>query len=267
MGYQMQDNRYITDRWLPKLVQRLCADKGVAVRTFSDDWVLQLDKNEVRRFIYGFKVGGLNDSGAAAVAQDKVATFELLRNAQVPVVPHALISTRASFHADWEQRADSWKRFVIKPTLGAGGRSIYACDTVERANELMAAHYEQSWCLSPFLSIKDETRIILLGNQVLLAFKKHNPVTVHEVPMFNLRLGAVATKVEPSADLIMLADTARRALGLQLAAIDIVTLNTGEQLILEVNEGFSLEHYMRQNIEHEQHVEKVYSAIIDAMMQ
>ncbi len=262
----MQDHQYITDRWLPDMVQRLCADKGIAIKTFSDDWVLTLEKGDVRRLIYGFKLGGLNDGAAVAISQDKVATYELLKDAHIAAVPHALISTRANSYDQWEKHAKKWQRFVIKPTHGGGGRAVYMFDDVQAAKQHMATHHEESWCVSPFLAIKEEVRIIMLGDQVLLAFKKHEPVTVHGIPMFNLRLGARATKIKPAADLTAMANAARQALGLNLAAIDIVTVDSGEQWVLEVNEGFSLEHYMRQSLDNKHESEKVYSAVIDAMM-
>jgi glutathione synthase/RimK-type ligase-like ATP-grasp enzyme len=266
MSNRMQDHQYITDRWLPDMVKRLCADKGIAVKTFSDEWILTLEKDDIKRHVYGFKIGGMNDGAAVAISQDKVATYELLKGARIAAVPHALISTRANSYDDWEKQAQKWQRFVIKPTHGGGGRGVYVFDDIQAAQQLMATNHEQSWCVSPFVSIKDEVRVILLDDQVVLAFKKYDPVTIHEIPMFNLRLGARATKINPADDLIVMANAARRAVGLRLTAVDIVTLDTGEQLVLEVNEGFSLEHYMRQSLDHKQDAEKVYSAVIDVMM-
>lgn len=262
----MQDHQYITDRWMPEIVERLCHEKGIDVRSFSDKWMLTLTKNHSSQAIYGFKFGGLNDSAAVATSQDKAATYDILHDSHIDAVPHALISTRANSYHEWKNLAEGWQTFVIKPTHGGGGRAVYAFDGVAKAAERMETHAEQSWCVSPFLQIKSEVRLILLDKEVLLAFEKQNPTIFHGVPMYNLRLGAAAVDLRPNNELIAMADAARRALGLRLVAVDIVVLQGGERLVLEVNEGFSLEHYMRQSSENKQRATEAYGKIIDAMM-
>lgn len=257
---------YITDRWMPEIIQKLCHEKGVTVQSFSDKWILTLTRSDITRVIYGFKFGGLNDSAAVAISQDKAATYDMLRNAKVAAVPHVLISTRAGSYHEWKNLAEKWQTFVIKPTHGGGGRGVYAFDTIADAEAQMKANYEESWCVSPHLQIKSEVRLILLDDEVILAFEKQNPTTTHGVPMYNLRLGATANDIRPDSEFIGIADDARRALGLRLAAIDIAVLKGGEKLVLEVNEGFSLEHYMRQSPQKKERATIVYAKIIDTMM-
>lgn len=262
----MQESNYIVDRYLPDIMRQICDKKDIAVRLLSDEWVLVLKKAEKTHFIYGFKFGGLNDSAAATISQDKVATYELLREANVPAVPHVLVSTRANSYKGWLPRANEWEQFVIKPTHGGGGRAVYLLSNTREATKLMNGHGEQSWCVAPFVKVLSETRLIFLGEEIVLAFEKHDPPMGHGLPMHNLRLGARAVVVEPAAKLVSLARAARKALGLRLGAVDIVELETGETLVLEVNEGFSLEHFMRQSAEYKQLAEGVYEKIVEAMV-
>lgn len=256
---------YITDRWLPGMIKEICKEKGIAVQAFSDDWILRLKNATHEQFIFGFKFGGLNDSAAVAVSQDKVATYELLKDADLPAVPHVLVSTRADVNEKWIAQAEGWGDFILKPTHGAGGRAVYFVRHIKEAKAVMDQHAEPAWCIAPFLNITTETRIIMLDSTVLLAFEKRRPVIVHGVPMHNLRLGAVAVNVVPSGETIALADNARQALGLRFAAIDIIETG-GQKMILEVNEGFSLEHYMRQSEENEGRGDRLYRRVIEVMM-
>jgi glutathione synthase/RimK-type ligase-like ATP-grasp enzyme len=102
----------------------------------------------------------------------------------------------------------------------------------------------------------------MLDGEVLLAFEKQEPVLQDGIPMFNLRLGAKAVDCDPSEEIISLASNTQKTLGLRLTTVDIVELENGELKVLEVNDGFSLEHYMKQDAHNVENARHVYDAII-----
>lgn len=261
----MTSGEYIEDRWMPKIIKELCEENFVSIRSYSDDWILTLEKGSTKKVIYGYKFGGFNDSVASAVTLDKVATHELLAEAGMPSVPHVLLSTKLGLHDSSIQLASTWKRIVVKPIHGGGGRGVYALNNVDEALKLTTAHSEQSWCMSPLLNIKAETRFIIFRNAVIFAFEKRDPVTIHGVRMHNLRLGARAHTVVPDKKLELMAIDAARVLQMEFVAVDIVTTDSNEHVVLEVNDGFSLEHYMRQSEANRVRATGAYRTIFGAM--
>ena len=71
---------YIVDRYLPKIVTELAEARSIAVKRFSDDWILKLSKDDRTEVIVGYHFS-LNNAGAVRVAEDKVATYLLLSDA------------------------------------------------------------------------------------------------------------------------------------------------------------------------------------------
>ena len=105
----------------------------------------------------------------------------------------------------------------------------------------------------------------MLDGRVIAAYQKQ-PVVHDGLPMFNLGLGAIGVEVVPLDEVKSLAVNAMNALGLRLAAVDIVVLADGTYKVLEVNDGIMMENYMRQSQTNKKHAETIYGMIIDAMM-
>lgn len=256
----MHNGDFILERQMVRIIKELCQEKNIRFEAFSDDWILRLTKNDNSHYVYGYHFG-LNNGASVEISNDKVATYQLLDTAHIPAVPHLLASTRATQHDSWSSHASEWESFLIKPTHGGGGRGIRLFDTIESAKSVMNELAEQDWCVSPFLAINKETRLVMLDGAVVLAFEKQGPVLQDGVPMFNLRLGAKAVNCEPSEEIVALAKNTQKTLGLRLTAVDIVELENGESLVLEVNDGFSLEHYMKHDATNQHNARRVYEAI------
>lgn len=257
----MQSGEYITDRLLPNIVRDIGARQAISVRSFSDDWLLELTKGDVTRHIVGYKFG-LNDSATAATTQDKVAAYLLMNAHSVSAVEHRLVRTKASEHSSWYEQ--TWPRLVVKPLTGTSGHGVRLFDSPSEAANWIEAQGIEAWAVSPYLEIQAETRLIMLDSEPLLAYTKQ-PVMIHGLAMFNLGKGAVPHDITPDHALVTLARNAQRALGLRLAAVDIVTLTTGEQMVLEVNDGLMMEHYARVSPENFTTTVRVYESVIRAL--
>lgn len=257
----MQTGEFILDRKLETIIRDACRELSIKVESFSDDWIFVLTRYEKTSIVYGYQFG-LNSSSSAAISRDKVATYQLLDRAGIEAVPHVIVSTRATWHQDWKNKTKQWGRFIAKPIHGGGGRGLKLFDEPDQAEFYINNHTEQDWCVSPLLDIKKETRLIFLDNQLLLSYEKQNPVLLGDIPMFNLRLGATSRTVEASEELVGMARSAMSALGLRFAAVDVVETTNGDKRVLEINEGFSLEHYMLQSDDNYSRAKEVYVKVI-----
>jgi glutathione synthase/RimK-type ligase-like ATP-grasp enzyme len=255
---------YITDRLLVRILKKICENNDITLRSFSDDWLHVLSKKSAVGKILGYKFS-VNDSVASAIAQDKVATYQLLTNYGIVAAPHFLVRTKATTNAEWTSHP--WKTgMIIKPLTGTGGHAIRLFYEVEAAMEYMEQTGIEAWAVSPYLDILSETRLIMLDGDVLLSYEKI-PVMHGDVKMFNLGLGAMAEDAPASNEMIKAAQKAMKTLGLRLAAVDMIELATGEKMILEVNDGIMMEYYMRSSPAHEKRGYEVYEEIILATLE
>ncbi|MGB3023820.1 MAG: hypothetical protein WBB39_03355 [Candidatus Saccharimonadales bacterium] len=258
---------YIVDRLLPRIARGICTAHGIEFSAFSDDWVLRLRKGDVTKWIIGYTFD-INTSGSAGVANDKVATYEALYAASVPAVEHYLAITRTSPHLLESNIAKipSTSQVIAKPVSGGGGRYVTMLPTIEAARKFLLDTADDEWSVSPYYDVVCETRVILLDQTLLCCYQKSNPTIHDNLKMFNLGHGATATFMEPITKLLDLAKRAQQACNLRLCAVDIVTLNSGEDRVLEINTGFAMEHFARQSKEYYQKTFDVYETIITMMM-
>ena len=260
----MISNGFVLDRQMVSIIKDICTKRSIELKSFSDDWILELNKEGVKSFIYGYRFG-INNSSSEGVTQDKVATYQVLEAAGIAAVPHVIVSTRATTHEQWKSLAHEWGHFIVKPLHGGGGRGLKSFYDVNDAVKHMDSHPELEWCVSPFLEILSETRVILLDGEILLSFEKSSPQMYEGIPMFNLRLGAKASNIDPSLEIKGMSKAAQYAIGLRLTAVDIVKTKNGELKVLELNDGFSLEHYLRQHGENHLAAVRVYEKVIDQL--
>lgn len=259
----MQAGEYITERLMVGIIKNICAERGIVFASLSDDWVLELSKNDMIRRVIGYNFS-LNDAVAASIAKDKVATHLVLNRAGVPSVPHALLRPKVS---EVQRKAiKEWQKIVVKPLEGTSGYGVKLVGDASEAVAWVEATEIPAWAASPFIDIKREMRFVLLDQQPLIVFEKQ-AVTIDGLKMFNLGQGAAPKNFTPSVELLELAARAQSALGLRICAVDIVESLAGETMVLEVNSGFMMEHYMRSSPEHMQQAVEAYNNIITAVME
>jgi glutathione synthase/RimK-type ligase-like ATP-grasp enzyme len=257
----MQTGEFITDRLLPRIVRDICVARGIRMTSFSDDWLIELEKDQQTARILGYKFS-INDSVSAGIAQDKVATYELLNYHDVPAVEHRLIRTKVG-DTDW--RDWSWSDgMVIKPLMGTSGHGVGVVRSTDEATDWMSARGIEAWAVSSLLDIQREIRVIMLDGRVLLAYEKQ-PVVAEGLKMFNLGKGALPKNIELSREVESLAKDAIQAIGLRLAAVDIIEVSSGELSVLEINDGFMMEHYARFSQDNRRKTQQLYEAVVAVM--
>lgn len=262
---------YITEnRVLVEAIRDVCGENGITARFFSDEWVVMLEKSGKRRLIY-VNSFDLNSDASARIAADKVATYEILSNADLPAVPHFTLSTIISPSIDTrtlQALFDTYMKLVVKPLQGRHGNDIRLFSTVNDVLEFTNSRALTGWAASPYVDIARELRLIVCDDLVNIAYEKTNPTLEGALKIFNLNHGATAHTIpiqELPADIKKLAVDATKALELHIAAVDIVFDQNNTPQILEVNSSFGLEHYAATSPEHRHIAKTFYKTVIASL--
>jgi glutathione synthase/RimK-type ligase-like ATP-grasp enzyme len=257
----MQSDQYITDRRIVGIIRDICRKRGISFRGFSDDWVLELEKDGNIHRIIGYQFD-LNNAVAAQIALDKVAAYQILNAYNIPAVQHVLLRTKAG-SSQWN--AVNWQNgVVIKPLLGAGGHGVALYYNMVEAKESIEKTSVGAWTASPLQQVKREVRILLLDGVRIFSYQKL-PIVIDGLKVFNLGQGAIPQAYEPDSIVEELSKKAQKVLNLRICAVDIFELETGEWKVLEVNRGFMMEHYARISEENRQKTAMLYERIIRAL--
>lgn len=258
-----------------RILTEICSEQQISLKHLSRGWLHVLKKSGKTHYIFGYKFE-LNPAAAAAIADDKFATYEVLKSADLPVIDHEIlyhVDNHAGFatgHNTKEFVQQFWQdhnqQIVIKPNDGTCGRNvlrIQKLDEIEPALErIFLASYSASLC--PFVEILREYRTVLLDNEPRLVYAKERGRDWH----FNLSRGAESTEnIDPKLreQVIQLASTAAQAINLRFCSVDIVETVTHELLIMEVNSGVMIKRFVRQHPEVYDKVKAIYRDAIEKM--
>ena len=238
----------ITNNPFPKMIRELCNELEINCTELSDHWVFRLEKSGKVFHIVGNRFD-LNTAASGALCDDKVSTYETLKNANLPAVPHYLFynenfsrHTRPSITFSKQLStflSTAIYPLVIKPNHGTCGRDIFFCKDLAAANSATTCltATDDTFCASPFIDAPHEYRCFFLDNKILLIYRKDRTTSWQH----NLSKGAIPKLINPSSSLYeklsTLALAAGTALNLRFATIDILEAKTGELLVLEANQG------------------------------
>ena len=172
-------------RVLVSLLREIAAEEGYALTSFSHDWILRFKKGGQTRHIFGYNFE-INSATARMLAADKAATSDLLAHAEVPRVEHKLflhpkLAGYVSSAGNWDsmQAYATQKGYplVVKPNEGTGGEDLYMAENALELEQNVLALFEKqrAICLSPFLEIEQEYRVIVLDEETLLIYAKKRP--------------------------------------------------------------------------------------------
>lgn len=258
---------YITDRLLPKIITEICNKHDIHITSFSDEWIMKLEKNGQVKWIVSSQFD-INHSATSDVVADKVACYYAIADQKIPAVEHQLMRIIVSpeiLHTNFAHFPTD-KPVVIKPLRGNGGRDVMKFNSPSDAIVAIENHPHPEWCISPWHDVVKETRVIVLNGRVVLAYDKTSQ-THNDLKMFNLSQGNQAHVVTVDQATHQLALRSAKAIGLRVCAVDIVTLTGGAQLVLEINDHFGMEYFARQSPEYYQMTYQLYEEMIAEMMQ
>lgn len=258
-----------------QLLTEICHAEGIKCEFFSNDWLLKLTKNDKTRYIFGYKFG-INNQAAGQIADDKFATYSILKSAQIPVVEQTIFYNSnnrmnyAKFHNSPEYVAEYLHNhddnIVIKPATGTCGQSVMH---ITRELQIPAAfekvfRQSHSAVMCPFYQITHEYRLIMLDGEEKLTYMKSLSLG-SDGWKFNLAAGAKAMDVTDKfkkAQLVQLAQKTVSTIGLRFCSVDIIETQDGELLVMEVNSGVMIKRFLQQRPDRYTQVYNLYREAI-----
>jgi glutathione synthase/RimK-type ligase-like ATP-grasp enzyme len=186
------------ERLLPELAKEIAAESGTTLTSFSHDWILRLERGGQARHIFGYNFE-INSATAQMVAGDKAAVGDLLAHAGIPAVEHRLfispnlegyVPEKGNWPAMIAYAETIGYPLVCKPNMGTGGHDVQRVDNGVELEKAVNRIFRQQrgLCLSPYLSIEQEFRTILLDGECQLLYAKQRPHVVGDGSSSVLRL-------------------------------------------------------------------------------
>jgi ribosomal protein S6--L-glutamate ligase len=171
----------------------------------------------------------LNRPSALLLAHDKPRALAALAAAGLPVPPTVVVQRDGPAAL----AALPGERFVVKPVSGAAGRGVTMGLSRERAALCAAAFAELSGpvLVQPVLGDGVDRRLFVVGDAVAACFLRHPAAQGGRA---SLLYGGHGAPWSPDADELALGLAAVRALGLDIAGVDLLRTPDGP-VVLEVN--------------------------------
>lgn len=255
-------------RFINEVLEDLGKELSLRYESFCDDWLIKLTQKTTgeTHHVLGYHFD-LNSETGAKIAQDKYATYILLQEAFVPVLPQTYLM-RGNSH--W--RNDTFNLpyqypFVCKPNHGSGGRHVYKVShDQEFRSAIETIHQEERGVvISPFKNILTEYRIIMLQGEPILIYGKKSGQSSWK---HNLSEGAELIDTISKEEKKRLTDLAKKTteiLNLTLCTVDIIHTDQDELLVIEVNSSICLEHFSKISEETYNQSKEVYKKILEAV--
>lgn len=176
------------ERILASLIIEIAADQGLKLTSFSQDWILRLEKGDAARHIFGYNFE-LNSAAAQLMAGDKGAISDLMQHMSIPHVEHRLflhpklagyVSAKGNWPAMLAYAEKAGYPLVVKPNTGTGGEDVTRVDNAAELEQTVMALFQlhRALCLSPFLDIEQEYRAVMLDETCELLYAKRRPHVV-----------------------------------------------------------------------------------------
>lgn len=176
------------ERVMVGLLREIADEQGLKLETFSQNWILRLEKNGVARHIFGYNFE-INSATAQLLAGDKSAVSDLLGQRKIPRVEHRLflhpkLAGYVSADGNWPAMLAYAKEqgfpLVAKPNTGTGGEDVTRVDNAAELEQVVASLFSvhRAICLSPFLEIDQEYRALMLDDTCELLYAKRRPHVV-----------------------------------------------------------------------------------------
>lgn len=248
-----------------RIIRELTEELGIETETYSNDWGFRLRKDGKTRYLVGYHFP-LNRSSAKELCQDKSLTYDALKSAGVPAVPHIFVP---SVNAGGDPDLEKWRPFlqdliertgyaVVKDNYGTGGNRVFRYDNADDAIAKIAELHKMIYgaAVSPWQEIREEYRVTMLMGEPQLVIRKERRSKI--LPdgtkkylewRHNLGLGAVAVRVtdpEILEKVEELAVRAAEAVDMNFASVDVIDTEEGLR-VLEINAGVMMEHFAGQD--------------------
>lgn len=173
-------------REIVKIIKDICVEEKIKFESFSNDYILKLEKNHRTMYIFGNKFPN-NNASIEQICNDKAALSDILHCYKIPHVEHyyfdsPVLEDYCPTSGNWQKMMNLLKKYsknglVCKPNRGTGGRNVIR---VQNYKELEYAVWKifnnsNAICISPYYEIQNEYRVLMVGDEVQYVFKKIRP--------------------------------------------------------------------------------------------
>lgn len=168
------------------ILDEICEEKNIKQEMLSYGWIRKLSKGEKSHFLMRYQFD-LNSSISHNIADDKYATYEVLKDKNIPTIPHKMIFnpiTRSGYYnKDFFSEIDSILeendyKVVVKANDSCKGKDVFYCNTrteVEEKIENLFKEKNDTLSICPYLDIDFEYRAIYLSGEIIYIYKKKKP--------------------------------------------------------------------------------------------
>ncbi|MDY6045158.1 MAG: RimK family alpha-L-glutamate ligase [Peptoniphilus sp.] len=178
----------------------------------------------------------LNNPRAIALADDKIATWEMLAS-EVPMIDtipgpfHYRASTPTDTYLDYLEARFGYP-MVVKAAKGSFGEQVFLAKDRDELVEQIEAMGNVDYLVQRFISESAgvDKRVLIVGDAVVGAIERRNDRDFRA----NLAAGSTAKPISLTREEARIALKAHRAMGLDFSGIDLIDSKAGP-LVIEVN--------------------------------
>jgi len=174
----------------------------------------------------------LNRAAGLLAAHDKARTAVALALARLP-------HPRTAVLRDAGEALPLPPPLVLKPRFGSWGADVVRCGTEREARAQLRLLADRRWFRRHGVLVQElvdapssDLRVVVAGGTAIGAIRR---TAAHGEWRTNTALGAGRTRAAPDAAAAAVACAAVRAVGLDLAGVDLLPLPSGRYIVLEVN--------------------------------
>lgn len=171
------------------MIDEICKEKDISQRLLSFGWIRELKReNKIHHIIrYQFD---LNSANAYHIANDKYATYTILKENHLPMIKHEMIFSPFSRSAYYDENyieevkkllAENNNKLIIKANDSCQGRDVYFVTNIIDAKKVIEKMFNEkkdSISVCPFVEIDYEYRVVVLDGEVLYLYKKKKPFVI-----------------------------------------------------------------------------------------
>ena len=172
-----------------KIIDEICEEKQIKQQLLSYGWIRKLEKNDQIHYIINYQFD-LNSETSFKIAGDKFATYEILKNYNIPTITHKIVfnpKTRSGYYKDQfiseakEMLKENNNKIVVKANDSCQGKDVFYCSTnsdIEKIIRKLFLENNDTLSVCPYLDIDYEYRTVYLDGEILYVYKKRKAYVV-----------------------------------------------------------------------------------------
>lgn len=178
----------LKNRPIWKIINEICAEENIAMKTVSFGYITELQKGNKKRRMVGNSLE-INTANSYKIASDKYATYEMLKNYEIPTIKHYMIfnpETRSDFSNNEIEKAckifeENNENVILKSNDSSEGRYVFKIQDKRKLKETILNLFEDkkdTLSICPFYDIDYEYRAVYLDGQILFVYQKEKPYII-----------------------------------------------------------------------------------------